>query len=464
MLKGVVGDKYVLSESTAMIPYTRDSGIYEGLPPELAVRPGSAEEVSEIVRIANTLKVPIRIIGGATSYTAGALPSRRGEILVDPTRLNRVVEIDDDSNSVTVQAGINWSKLGYELKRHGQMTFGGPGSVYSATIGGGVSCASLGAGMSKYGGIGDWLLGLQVVLPTGEIIRTGSGINPFAKKFCRYGLGPDLTGLFVGDHGIFGIKTEVTLRTYPIPEVKGQVEYGFQTEEDAYQAFCEMADVNEISDTLRFYDADWVKATSKSMPYLEGFTSLVMGFMDSHSKKICEAQEELFDNIAQRHNGKETEGKYANYLREKMHDMYYLARRTRGIAVSAYGQAPLRKALQIMKAYRNFLHDNWEIVENYTSYGGIMATVVSKRHVNIYLALFFPWHLDSDPNAKEIILKFWDKCVDFYIEQGGIHYWVGKLIGDRIYLKVPKVQHEFLKALKETLDPNHVLNPGLFLM
>lgn len=58
--------------------------------------------------------------------------------------------------------------------------------------------------MSKYGGIGDWILGLQVVLLTGEVIRTGSGINPFAKKFCRYGLGPDLTGLFVGDHGILG--------------------------------------------------------------------------------------------------------------------------------------------------------------------------------------------------------------------------------------------------------------------
>jgi len=463
-LRSIVGDKYFLDEPTAMIPYVRDSGVFEGVPPSFVVRPGSVEEVIEVIKVANKYKVPIRIRGGGSSYTAAVLPQERREILLDTTRLNRIIEIDEESNSVTVEAGINWSKLLYELKKRGLMTFGGPGSLYTATVGGSVSCASLGAGMSKYGGIGDWILGLQVVLPTGEVIRTGSGINPFAKKFCRYGLGPDLTGLFVGDHGIFGVKTEVTLRTYLLPEVTGEVEYAFQSEEDAFNAFREMANVNEMADTLRLYDADWVREVSRSFHYLEGAKSLVLGYISTYSNKLYEAQKELFDAIARKHGGRETEGKYAKYVHETHHDSYYLIRRTHGIAISAYGQAPLGRVLEIIKSYRKFLRDNQEVVKNYTSYAGIMVTLVSKRHANVYLAIFFPWHLDSDPKARQTILGFWDRCIDFFIEQGGIHYWVGKLIGDRIYLKVPKVQHDFLKTLKKALDPNCILNPGLFLI
>jgi UDP-N-acetylenolpyruvoylglucosamine reductase len=107
----------------------------KGVPPSFVVRPSSVEEVIEVIKVANKYKVPIRIRGRGSSYTATVLPQERREILLDTTRLNRIIEIDEGLNSVTVEAGINWSKLLYELKKRGLMTFGGPGSLYTATVG-----------------------------------------------------------------------------------------------------------------------------------------------------------------------------------------------------------------------------------------------------------------------------------------------------------------------------------------
>ncbi|MEM3794041.1 MAG: FAD-binding oxidoreductase, partial [Candidatus Bathyarchaeia archaeon] len=209
--KRIVSERYVLEGLDALIPYIRDAGWWEGDKPDAVVRPGSAEEVSEIIRAANEDRIPITIRGAGSSYTGGAL-CYGGGLLLELTRLDGLIELDGESNSVTVQPGMSWAKMNCKLKEMGFHTgFRGPGSGITATIGGAASVSSIWWGAAKYGTVGDQIIGFQVVLPKGEIIRTGSGANPYAKNFCRYGLGPDLSGLFIGDHGVFGVKTEVVM-------------------------------------------------------------------------------------------------------------------------------------------------------------------------------------------------------------------------------------------------------------
>ncbi|MHA1268544.1 MAG: FAD-binding oxidoreductase [Candidatus Helarchaeota archaeon] len=137
--------------------------------------------------------------------------------------MNKILDIDEANRIVTVEAGISWSQLCEQLSKVGVGYYTGstgPASGFSATVGGGLSNNSLGGGgAAMYGTVTEQCVGLEVVLPTGEIIYTGAKANSFCEKpFTRFGLGADYSGLFLGDVGIHGIKTKASLKIYEIPE------------------------------------------------------------------------------------------------------------------------------------------------------------------------------------------------------------------------------------------------------
>ena len=142
------------------------------------------------------------------------------------TRMNKVLDVDLNGRVVTVECGISWSELCDYLRK---IEIGyypgstGPASGFGATIGGGLSNNSLGGGGAQlYGACTDQCVGLEVVLPTGEVIQTGAKANKYMHRaFSRHGLGADYSGLFFGDVGIHGIKTKASLNIYPLPEYVG---------------------------------------------------------------------------------------------------------------------------------------------------------------------------------------------------------------------------------------------------
>ena len=191
-LKEIVGSDYVANDKETLYAYSRDTSPESGFFAEVIVRPKSTEEVSKIIKLANDTKTPIWPRGAATSLVFMGIPLKSGGIVLDLTRMNNVIEIDEDSMSVTAETGITWGKLENELKKKGWYTgFIGPAPGLASTIGGAISVASVMYGSAKYGTAGDILLGLEVVLPTGEIIRTGSSALKKSFHHVRYGIGPD---------------------------------------------------------------------------------------------------------------------------------------------------------------------------------------------------------------------------------------------------------------------------------
>ncbi|GAH97457.1 unnamed protein product [marine sediment metagenome] len=184
---------------------------------DIIVRPQSTEEVSEIIKIANKYKIHMVPRGGGADLVGGSVTE--GGILLDLTRMNQILEINETDYYCEVECGITWGILVSELQKKG-LTTGvlGPGSGYSATIGGGLSNSTAGFGSTKYGLVPDICLGVEVVLPNpqGTILRTGAAANKYAKPFCRYGVAPDFTGLFMGDVGTMGIKTKAFLKIFPL--------------------------------------------------------------------------------------------------------------------------------------------------------------------------------------------------------------------------------------------------------
>ena len=186
----------------------------EGAPlgrPEVVARPGDETGVVAAVRVAAEHEVPVVAWGGGSGTQGGSVPVHGG-LVVDLTGLDRIVEIDERSYTVTCEAGVNGDRLERELNARGLMLPHYPASSRWATVGGYVAARGSGVLSTRYGKIEDLLLSLRVVLASGEVIET--------VPVPRHAVGPELTQLFVGSEGTLGIITQVTLQIVPLPAVR----------------------------------------------------------------------------------------------------------------------------------------------------------------------------------------------------------------------------------------------------
>ncbi len=213
-LKKILGEKFVIKDPTSTFAYTHDSSMFGGTEAAFVVRPGSTEEVSRIMVVANELLVPVVIRGGGASIFGQPKGNPGSNILLDMTRMNRVLSIDRINRTVTAEAGIIMNKLQYACNKAGFFKRFPLPAIHIATLGGWLSAAGGGGSLMMD------TVGLKVVLPNGKIVQTGGGPGTNTNQPCpfnRYLGGPDLSSLFIGDGGVFGVKTEITTRINRFP-------------------------------------------------------------------------------------------------------------------------------------------------------------------------------------------------------------------------------------------------------
>lgn len=198
---------------------------------QAVVRPASTEEVSTIVKLANREGIPVVPYGGGTGVM-GAVTPLRGGIAVDLKRMGRVMEINPQDRSATVGAGIVLGVLNEALAPAGLMLGHDPYSVPIATVGGAISTNGVGYRAARYGSMGEQVLGLEVVLPTGAVIET--------RAVPKTSAGPSLQHLFIGSQGVMGIITRATLRVFRLPEARVLKTISFTSFADGFQAMLEM--------------------------------------------------------------------------------------------------------------------------------------------------------------------------------------------------------------------------------
>lgn len=191
----------------------------------LVVAPGSTADAQAVVKACAEAGVAILPRGGGMSYTGGYIAAEAGGVVLDLRRLNAVT-VNAADRTVTAGAGATWHELWQALRPHGLRTpFWGPLSGLSSTVGGGLSQNNAFFGASLYGPTAESVLSVSVVLADGRLLRTGSA-GSGAKPFFRHD-GPDLTGLFLGDCGAFGVKTEATFRLIPSPTHEAWLSFSF---------------------------------------------------------------------------------------------------------------------------------------------------------------------------------------------------------------------------------------------
>jgi len=229
------------------------SDVYREVEPALAViRPATVDELAQAVAVITRHGLAVFPRGGGMSYTDAYLPIGAEAVVLDLSALDKIIEINESDRYVTVECGVTWKALYEALKARGLRTpYWGPLSGIRATVGGALSQGSIFLGSAKHGSVGDSVIGLEVIIASGEVLKTGSAAAANTAPFMRY-FGPDLTGLFVGDAGSLGIKARATLKLLAVAPAIDFMSLSFVDRDSLCDAMGEVARSGLASECFAF--------------------------------------------------------------------------------------------------------------------------------------------------------------------------------------------------------------------
>ncbi len=248
---GIVGAEHVRRDEASRLAYGTDA-LKRGHPADLVVLPGTAEDVAAIARLCHDMRVPLVPRGAGTGYTGGAVPLQGGVVL-SLERLNRILEIDEENLLAVVEPAVITGDLQSAVEARGLFYPPDPQSLKESSLGGNIAECAGGPRAFKYGVTKRYVLGLEAVLPTGEIIRTGG-------KAVKNVVGYDLTQLLVGSEGTLAIVTQIILRLVPRPPAVATLRACFADVPTAARAVSTLIRRRIVPVTLELIDRDSLEA------------------------------------------------------------------------------------------------------------------------------------------------------------------------------------------------------------
>ncbi|OGP69964.1 MAG: glycolate oxidase subunit GlcD [Deltaproteobacteria bacterium RBG_13_58_19] len=280
-ITGLVGAGNVLTSLEERWGYAYDATDLEHLP-DLVVFPNSPGEIAQILRLANRHGFPVVPRGAGTGRSGGAVPVAGGVVLA-LTRMNRIVEINPADLVAVVEPGVILGKLKTAVAKEGLYYPPDPGSADYCTIGGNVAECAGGAVAVQYGVTRDYVLGLTVVLPTGEIIDAGT-------RTMKGVVGYDLTRLFLGSEGTLGVITTIILRLVPQPEARQTLAAGFATLEAATLAVGRILRAGLTPTALEFMDRATLGCVRDLLPFAlpVGVEALLLLAVEGHPRDVAQ--------------------------------------------------------------------------------------------------------------------------------------------------------------------------------
>ncbi|OPL13508.1 MAG: hypothetical protein AVO39_10555 [delta proteobacterium MLS_D] len=462
----VVGSEHATMEEFARRSYTR-APFYSmgaggrGKTPAMVVRPGTTEEVSEIVKLANKSRTPIVPRGGGGSVSP--LPPLHvggdNNILMDTQRLNRIIDIDTDYMTVTAESGVILSALAEEVRKTGFHVHTVDVPIHMDSIGG-VLSGFLGGGepsdMATAGTMNDYLLGLKVVLPTGEILQTGGGpatnINQ-ARFLHREAGGPDMMGMFVGDGGAFGIKTEATFAIHPHPPVylPGITDMG--SRENMWKAFNELVSQAPYPYTrlLAFHE--------------EGGPWYFVHVIRAHSEAEAANRKKVIDDICSANGGKPAAVGDEIMQIAGMFSARRLGQQAlpAGSTMTYFGEAliPRLPSLEYLDDLNALLD---ETVGDLDIYKRVDFVVPYLRATTITgILLYFGKGTTRDEASGRMFQTALHRMEELYTEKygGWTETHQGTSMSHSASAWSPAFR-SFMRTIKQSLDPNDIMMPGLW--
>jgi len=459
-LEEIVGEHFVSVKETDKLVYSTDWSWMpqmwldrgQSLPtPDYIVHPGSAEEVAEILLIANKYHIPVVPWGGGSGTQGGALPLFGG-ILIDTKRMDKIIEIDEKSLTVTAQAGINGQQLEWALNEKGLTLPHYAASSNCATLGGYLAPRGTGTISTKYGKAEDMFLRMQVVLPTGEIIRTA--------HVPKHAAGPDWARLWLGAEGTFGIITEATMQVDYLPAARLLRAVLFDNLSNAIEAGRLIMTRRLEPFVIRLYDPESTRSqVKKVLGYEFDGAYMVIGF--DGDPDIAALQElkaiEICMGLGARDLGREPgekwwEHRYDFYYPPKSLHLPWMYGTTE--TVTTYDKIEKLYWAEKKAVEEGFVDWNIKFIGHFSHWfhWGVM----------VYTRFIIEEPPAAAQDALQLHNRVWNAAMSAVLENGGMineHHGVGLKLG-RYMRRQYADAWPFLLRLKQMIDPNGIMNPG----
>lgn len=445
-LKAIVGEDNVASDPLDLLCYSYDATQVEFLP-DVVVHPAAAQEVALVLKLANKEKVPVFPRGAGSGFSGGSLPKGGGIALVT-TRMNRILRIDTDNLLAIVEPGVITVQLQQEVEKLGLFYPPDPASLRFSTLGGNVAECAGGPRAVKYGVTRDYVLGLEVVLPNGDIIRTGG-------ETMKGVVGYDLTRLLCGSEGTLGVITSITLKLLPLPEKKKTMLAVFSSIDGAASAVSAIIREKIIPSTLEFMDRTAIACVAahsgSNMPETAGAVLIIevdgdTDLVEKQALKIHRVVQD-FDLISFRSAGDESE---AEELWETRRRVSPSLKRVNPHKINEDIVVPRSRVPEIIRRIAAIGQQYSIPIVNFGHAGD------GNIHVNIMIDNEVPGEAEkAEAAVRELVAAT--------IELGGTmsgEHGVGLSKAPYIGIELNAAQIAIMKAVKKAFDPNNILNPG----
>jgi len=444
-LKKIVGSEWVHEEIEKRICYSYDATRLEYLP-EIVIKPASEEEISQILKIANQNLIPVYPRGAGTGMSGGSLPVKGGIALV-MTRMNRIIEINSENLTATVEPGVITSNLQKEVEKLGLFYPPDPASVKFSTIGGNVAESAGGLRCLKYGTTKDYVLKIRAVLPTGEIITTGS-------ETMKSVVGYDLTRLLVGSEGTLAVFTKITLKLIPKPKFKRTLMITFKNILEAGKTVSEIIKNRVIPSAMEFIDEEGINCLrAYAYPELPKAGAFLLIELDGSEEEVIKDLEKVKDICVQNKAQKIEIAKD-----EKESEKIWEIRRS--ISPALYQIAP-HKINEDICVPRNKIPAMIEKINSLSKESGLK--IISFGHAgdgNIHVNIMTD--LDKEggkEKVEEVVKKLFKATLELNGTISGEH-GIGITKKPFLPMEISAKELELMKKIKKIFDPNNILNPG----
>jgi len=448
-LSDITGNDFVFTDEESIEKFSRDETEDFAFPPEVIVKPDSAEQISSIIKLANENNIPVIPRGGGTGLSGGALPVEGG-ICISMERFNRILEIDENNFQAVVEPGVITQVFQEELESRGLFYPVDPASRGSCFLGGNIAECSGGPRAAKYGTTREYVLGLQFVSPTGEIIDAGA-------RTIKNVTGYNITQLIIGSEGTLGIVTKIIFKILSLPKFKKVLLAAFNSVENCISSVAEFYKSGLAPSALEFLTRDAVKAAEehlgKPFPNSDSEAQLLIE-LDGNNEAVLDEEIGIIAEVSEKFGVQDI---ILAEDRQKMEDLWAL-RRSVGEAVksiSVYKEedtvVPRYNLPELAKGIK-------EISEKYK------ITIIFYGHAgdgNLHVNILKKDLTDEEWNNK--VEKAVEEIFKLTVSLGGMisgEHGIGYSQKKYLTLALSKEQINLMKKIKSAFDPKNILNPG----
>ncbi len=449
--KKIVGAAYVVMDEQSLKEYSHDETETLRFLPELVIKPRTTQEISSIMKICNRDRIPVTPRGAGTGLSGGALP-HYGGVLLSMERMNSILEIDERNLQVTTEPGVITEVLQDAVKEKGLFYPPDPSSRGSCFIGGNIAANSGGPKAVKYGVVKDYVLNLEVVLPTGEIIWTGANV-------LKNSTGYNLTQLIVGSEGTLGIVTRIVLRLIPLPKHDLLMLVPFASLEKASQAVSAIFRAGFTPSCLELVEIDALRITSKmvessAVPVSDDLEGHLLIEVDGNNRDVLMNDMEQIAALMNEYEGGEIS--FADDAQQKA-ELWKLRRRTAeavklaGYTIEEDVVVPRAELPALIKGVKELgkQHQFQAVCYGHAGDGNLHIRIKKEGTANSL----------GDPGMTKSLRALFELVKKLGGTISGEH-GIGLVQKSYMDIMFNKTQLQLMRDIKKVFDPNNILNAG----